>query len=245
MQLTLWLFLPVVLFMAALLYSAVGQAGASGYLAIMALFSMAPEIMKPAALALNIVAAVIASVKFYRAGYFSWSTLWPFAATSIPFSFIGGSITLPGNLYKPAVAVVLLFAAFRLFRASQVGKVASLKPIPIPAALLCGAVIGLIAGLTGIGGGIFLTPLLLVMSWAEPRGAAGVSAVFILVNSIAGLAGSAASLANLPQNFWLWGIAVAAGAFVGAELGSRRLGNVVLQRVLVVVLVIAAVKMLL
>jgi uncharacterized membrane protein YfcA len=238
-----WIYLPILFFVTALLYSSVGQAGASSYLAIMALFGMAPQAMKPTALALNILVALIAAFRFYRAGYFSWKIFWPFAATSIPFSFIGGYISLPSYIYKPAVGLILLYAAYRLFRASRATEADHIKPIPLEAALLCGAGIGLISGLTGVGGGIFLTPLLLFVPWAEARQAAGVSAVFILVNSIAGISGNASSLGMLPNGIWVWGLAAAAGGIIGAEFGSRHLGGIVLQRLLVIILLIGALKM--
>jgi uncharacterized membrane protein YfcA len=236
------LLLAVVFLAAALLYSAVGQAGASGYLAVMALFGMQPQAMKPTALALNILVATIAAIKFYRAGHFSWKIFWPFAVASIPFSFIGGYIALPASVYKPVISAVLLYAAYRLFRVSQSTAIIEQRPLPAPAGVLSGAGIGFVSGLTGIGGGIFLTPLLLFMGWAEAPQAAAVSAVFILVNSIAGLSGNLTSLGMLPQGIWVWGIAAAVGGWIGAEYGSRHFNSVVLKRLLVLVLVIGAVK---
>lgn len=150
MSLTLWVFLPVAFLLAALLYSSVGHAGASGYLAIIALFAIAPQLMKPTALALNILVGTIASIKFYRAGCFSSSKFWPFALASVPCSFIGGMLSLPGYLYKPVVGLVLLYAAYRMFRASQSKEQRSLRPIPLWAGLGVGAGIGLLSGLTGV-----------------------------------------------------------------------------------------------
>ncbi len=233
----------LVFFFAALLYSAVGQAGASGYLAIMTLFALPLEIMKPTALAINILVASIASLKYYRAGYFSWSVFWPFAIMSVPFSFVGGWISLPSYIYKPIVAAVLLYAAYRLFRVSQMDDITNTKPAPLRIALICGATIGLISGLTGVGGGIFLTPLLLFMNWAEPRTASAVSAPFILVNSIAGLFGNFSSMGALPNSILLWGIAAGIGGYIGAAYGSRQTSNVILKRLLALVLVIAGLKM--
>lgn len=235
--------LAFLFFVAALLYSTVGHAGASGYLAIMALFAMAPENMKPTALAINILVAAIATLKFYRAGHFSWSIFWPFVITSIPFSFIGGYIVLPGHLYKPIVGLVLLYAAYRLFRASQNNGVVEVQPIPLGSALILGAVIGLLSGLTGVGGGIFLTPILLFRHWAEPRTASGVSAPFILANSLAGLLGNFSSLGALPNGIVILGIAAAIGGYIGAEYGSRQMNAVILKRLLAIVLVIAGLKM--
>ena len=237
--------LTILIMAAALLYASVGHAGASGYLAAMALFGIAPAVMKPTALALNILVAAIATVKFYRAGCFSWSIFWPFALTSVPFAFIGGNLSLPGSIYKPIVGAVLLYASYRLFRASQTAIPTTTKPVPFGLALIAGGGIGLLSGLTGVGGGIFLSPLLLFMGWAETRQTSGVAAAFILVNSIAGLLGHLSSVATLPSATPIWAVAAVIGGWVGAEYGSRRLGNVHIRRLLSVVLVIAGVKMIL
>lgn len=234
------------IFAAAILYASVGHAGASGYLAVMALFGVAPEIMRPTALALNVLVATIGTIKFYRAGYFSWSVFWPFALTSIPFSFIGGSLTLPSSVYKVIVGLVLLYAAFRLFQT----KKDDLNPLgvkkgPLPVALVFGAGIGLLSGLVGVGGGIFLSPLLILMKWADVKQTSGVSAAFILVNSIAGLSGQIASLTHLPGAIPYWAVAAGIGGWIGAEYGSRRLGSLTLRRLLALVLVVAGVKMIL
>src|SRR5215212_192063 len=163
--------LAVLIFAAALLYSSVGHAGASGYLAAMALVGVAPDVMKPTALALNILVATIATARYYRAGYFSWAGLWPFAVGSIPLAFVGGAITLPGYLYKPAVGLVLFYAAYRLFRSTMGGTQEEAdKGISVPTlpAVAWGGGIGLLSGLTGTGG-IFLSPLLLFTGWAGTR----------------------------------------------------------------------------
>jgi len=231
---------------AAMLYASVGHAGASGYLAVMALFGVAPEIMRPTALALNVLVATIGTIKFYRAGYFSWSVFWPFALTSIPFSFIGGSLSLPSSVYKDVVGLVLLYAAFRLFRTNKDDlNPLTIKKGSLPVALVFGAGIGLLSGLVGVGGGIFLSPLLILMKWADVKQTAGVSAAFILVNSIAGLSGQVASLAQLPGAIPYWAVAAGIGGWVGAEYGSRRLGSLTLRRLLALVLVVAGVKMIL
>jgi len=232
----------------AALYSSVGHAGASGYIAAMALFAVAPAVMKPTALTLNILVATIATVRFYRAGYFSWRVLLPFALSSVPFAFIGGALTLPGKDYQRIVGLVLLFAAYMLWaraKAHTEATAAEIKSVPVPLAVALGACIGLLSGLTGVGGGIFLSPLVLLLGWAETRQMSGVAAAFILVNSIAGLAGHLASVQNLPSSIYLWGIAAVAGGVVGSELGRRRLATFTLRRVLALVLVIAGLKMLL
>jgi hypothetical protein len=240
--------LSVLILAMALLYSSVGHAGASGYLAAMALLGVPPTTMKPAALLLNVLVATIATFQFTRAGRVSWSALWPFTVGSMPFAFIGGAVQLPGAVYKPLVAMVLLFAAGRLIwltlreTAAQALVIRRIRPLP---AVIAGAAIGFLAGLSGTGGGIFLSPLLLFAAWAKTRETAGISAVFILVNSVAGLAGQLGSTPQLPMTVGVWGAAAVTGGLVGAGMGSRRLGGTTLQRLLALVLMIAGTKLLL
>jgi uncharacterized membrane protein YfcA len=227
--------------LAALLYGSVGHAGASAYLAVMSLVGMPTPTMRPTALVLNLLVASIASIRFWQAGFFSWRLFWPFALGSVPLAFIGGGVTLPGHWYRTLVGLVLLASALRLWLSLRVSTEPRVPPIP--AAVLSGAAIGLLAGLTGTGGGIFLSPLLLFMNWAEARQTGGVAAVFILVNSLAGLAGNPASVAQLPAELPIWAVAVAVGGLVGAELGSHRIGTPLFKRLLGVVLVIAGAKL--
>ena len=234
--------LSSLIFAAGLLYSSVGHAGASGYLAVMALFGLAPEVMKPTALVLNILVAAIASVQFHRAGYFSWKTFWPFAVSSIPFAYIGGSLSIPGNVYKQIVGLVLLFAAYHFFNKKQSSATNPSRQIPVLPAILAGAGIGLLSGMVGVGGGIFLTPLILFMGWAGTKQAAGVSAVFILVNSIAGIAGHLAGVKFLPDVIYILGFAAVLGGLIGSYMGSRRFANETIYQLLAVVLFIAGVK---
>ena len=231
------------IFVAAMLYSSVGHAGASGYLAAMALFGLAPDVMKPTALVLNILVASITTVRFYRAGCFSWSRLWPFAIGSIPASFIGGALSLPTEIYKPLVGVVLWIGAARL---AWPGKIepAEPKPVPLGPGVLWGVSIGLLSGLTGTGGGIFLSPLLLFAGWAATRQTGGVSAAFILLNSLAGLAGRLTTMGQLPAALPVWALAATAGGLLGASLGSRRLAPARFRQLLALVLVIAGAKLL-
>jgi uncharacterized protein len=235
--------LTVLILLTAILYSSVGHAGASGYLAAMALMGLAPDVMKPSALFLNIIVATIGTAKFAWEGYFSWAIFWPFAITSIPFAFVGGAIRLPSHYYKTAVGAVLLFAAVRLVYSTIKKRTFETKQLPIWAALIAGGAIGFFAGLTGVGGGIFLSPLLLLMHWADMRQTAAVSVAFILANSIAGLAGNLASVQFLPPQIPIWAIAAALGGFIGSELGSRRVAPTSLRYVLAAVLVIAGCKM--
>jgi uncharacterized membrane protein YfcA len=229
------------IFIVAILYSSVGHGGASGYLAVMALVAVGPEVTRPAALVLNVFVASIAAFQFYRSGYLSWRTFLPFAAASIPFAFIGGMITLPTHVYKIVLGVVLILAAVRLAWNLK----AAIEPHDpnIVVALVIGAVIGLLSGLVGVGGGIFLTPVLLLMNWSETKNAAGVSAMFILVNSISGIAGNYVNVLKLPPNVWLWIAAAVIGGIIGSTLGAKRFDSITLRRVLALVLLFAGVKL--
>ena len=236
--------LSVLFFVTAVLYSSVGNAGASGYLAAMTLVGLSPDVMKSTALLLNILVALITAVRFYRAGHFSWALFWPFTVASVPCAFLGGVLVLPGALYRGLVGIVLVCAAYRLFWYADQTR-SRPEVVPRALALLLGACLGFISGLTGIGGGIFLGPLLLVMGWAEPRQSASVSAAFILVNSVAGLCGETISVHALPSAAPLWAGAVVVGGLIGSELGARRLAEVALRRLLAVVLAIAGLKLIL
>lgn len=237
------LLLAGLLFVTAILYTAVGHGGASGYLAVMALVGLAPATMKPTALVLSILVATIAPVRYARARAFSWAALWPFLLGSVPLAFFGGAVHLPGYIYRPIVGVILLVAAVRLLWLGKAAARPTTARVPVPPAVASGAGIGFLSGLTGTGGGIFLSPLLLFTGWLDTKQTAGVSAAFILVNSIAGLLGNLASVQGLPSALPFWALAAALGGFIGAGLGSRRLGHSALQRVLAVVLIIAGLKL--
>lgn len=234
------------IFIVAVMYSSVGHGGASGYLAVMGLFAISQDVSKPTALVLNLFVASIATYQFWRAGYFSWSTLWPFAAASIPAAFVGGMISLPTNVYKIILGVVLTLAALRLAWKLTAGK--NIKQPNILIALAIGAVIGLLSGLVGVGGGIFLTPILLLANWAETKTAAGVSAAFILVNSASGLLGNwllgkGTTISNLPSDVWFWIGAAIVGGLIGSTLGAKRFNSLTMRRVLAVVLFFAGIKL--
>ena len=236
------LILAALIFVIALLYSSVGHGGASGYLAVMGLVGLAPHVMRPTALVLNILVAVIGTTKFYRAGRFSWRLFWPMALASIPFAYLGGLITLPGYLYRPVVGLVLLYAAWHAFHTAGRPR-REVRPAPRPILLAAGAGLGFLSGLTGVGGGIFLSPLLLFFRWSEVKVISGVAAAFILVNSIAGLLGVLSLAPALPPALPLWAAAVAIGGFLGAEFGSKRLGSSTIGRLLAVVPAIAGFRM--
>ncbi len=234
------------IFAVAVLYSSVGHGGASGYLAVMAFVAVDPNITRPTALVLNLFVASIATLQFWRTGNFSWRLFWPFAVTSIPFAFVGGMIKLPTTAYRTVLGLVLLFAAFRLAWkfASDDDRVSG------PQWWMClviGAVIGLLSGLVGVGGGIFLTPVLLLLHWSETKTAAGISALFIFVNSAAGLTGRLyqhpALIGELPSAVWFWVVAAVLGGLLGSMLGATRFNSLTLRRVLAAVLLLAAVKL--
>lgn len=227
----------------ALLYSSVGHGGASGYLAVMAFMGVMPEVTRPTALVLNLFVASIGTYQFYKAGHFKWRVFLPFAVTSIPFAFLGGMIHLPTPVYKIVLGVVLMLAAIRL--AWKLASDDEVKSINIPAALLIGAIIGLLSGLVGVGGGIFLTPVLLLLHWSETKTAAGVSAAFILVNSISGLLGAYAKVGELPPVVWMWVGAAIVGGSIGSTLGAKKFDSITLRRVLAGVLAFAAIKLIL
>ena len=237
--------LSLLIFIAALLYSSVGHGGASGYLAAMALFGVAPEVMKPTALVLNLIVASIGTIRFYRAGYFSWELFWPFAVCSIPCAFIGGWLKLPVGYYKGIIGMVLLSAAWRLAVKPTTSAGTTTKPVGLLLAFVLGAGLGLLSGLTGVGGGIFLSPLILLMGWAGVRQTAAISAAFILVNSAAGLLGHLASVKAVPGDIVWWAPAALVGGLIGSELGSRRLPPLAIRRLLAAVLLVAGTKMLL
>ena len=239
------IWIALLMAVAAALYSSVGHGGASAYLAVMALFSVAPDTMRPTALLLNLVVAGFTATQFALNGQTNWRLLGAFAVTAVPAAFIGGSINLASEIYRPLVGVVLLLAAVRLFwqlerLAERPTKAASLA-VTFPA----GAGLGLLAGLTGTGGGIFLSPLIILFGWENARKTSGVAASFILLNSAAGLLGNLASVRRVPPELPMLAGAVFAGALLGSWLGASRLPRHRLLQALGVVLVIAGLKMLL
>lgn len=233
------LILPIVSF----LYASVGHGGASGYLALMALFSFAPESMKPTALLLNLFVAGVAFYHYYKAGYFNKSLFLSFAITSIPLAFLGGLIELDASIYKKILGILLIFAILKML--NVFGKESSLiKDVKLWQGLLVGGAIGFFSGLIGIGGGIILTPVILLLHWGKMKEAAAVSALFIWVNSAAGLVGQISSGVSISiQSFILVAFAII-GGFFGSYYGSRKLNNKKLRHLLAFVLIIASVKLL-
>lgn len=223
-----------------------GHAGASAYLAAMALVGLVPEVMRPTALVLNLFVATIVVIRFSRAGHLPWRDLVPLALGSIPAAFLGGSVQLPGELYRPLVALVLLAGAWRLATGTIAGEEPDANRMPVVGGIVAGSLIGLLAGLTGTGGGVFLTPLLVLAAWARTRDAAGLSGAFILVNSLAGLGGVAmGGSIVLAPGLPLWIGAALVGGLIGSSLGAARFSVLSLRRALAVVLVLAAAKIVL
>lgn len=237
---SLWLLLFVAF--AAVLYSSVGHGGASGYLAAMALFGLEPAMMKPAALTMNIFVTVLVLWRMSGAGLFNWRLFMPFALASVPMAFIGGAYTINSAAYKVLVGLALLLAMWRLlWEGDDTDRIQA--PV-LWVALPVGAVLGLVSGLTGVGGGIFLSPLLLLFHWTSMRGSVAIAAAFILLNSIAGLAGYASTATQWPAGIPVLVAAAVVGGLMGSELGARRLAPIHLRKVLAVVLAVAGAKML-
>ena len=237
----IWPFLAI-LPIVAFLYASVGHGGASGYLALMAIFSFAPETMKPTALLLNLFVAAIAFYHYYKKGHFNKKLFLSFAVASIPMAFLGGTIDVDASMYKKILGVLLIFAILKML--NIIGKESQyIKDVKIWQGLLVGGIIGFFSGLIGIGGGIILSPVILLLHWGKMKEAAAVSALFIWVNSAAGLFGQLSSGVTLTsQSFVLVGFALL-GGFFGSYLGSHKFNNKHLRKVLAFVLIIASVKL--
>lgn len=243
--------LVVLIFLVAMLYASVGHGGASGYLAAMSLVGgYAPAAMSSSALLLNLIVAGTAWMTFWRAGYGSWSLLWPFVVSSVPAALIGGWLLISAQTYRWLLAICLLVAAARLcLPAGQAGlpllrnNNERTESPPLAAALPVGGAIGFISGIVGVGGGIFLSPLMVLLRWADVKRAAAISAAFIMVNSLAGLAGRMVAGRLMMGSLALFVIAALAGGIVGSRLGANHVSGVWLRRLLAAVLVVAAGKL--
>lgn len=240
MAIYFWLSLPLVAF----LYAAVGHGGASGYMALMLMFGMATAEVRPAALLLNLGVSLLSFWQFYRAGYFRWPLFWPFALASVPAAYFGGWLGLPPYWYKKILGLLLLLPTLRLFGVWKIAKIdTEKKPLHLGLALVLGALVGGISGLIGIGGGIILSPLLLWLAWANVKQAAAVSALFIFVNSLAGLAGLAQKgfFISIDIYFMLF-LSMLAG-LLGGVWGATWLKNKDLEQLLAIVLLLACIKL--
>jgi uncharacterized membrane protein YfcA len=237
-----WMFY-ILLFLVAFLYASVGHGGASGYLALMALFGMSPELMKPTALLLNLFVSLTAFIQFYRGQHFKWKIFWPLAAASIPMAFIGGLVELDSSIYKKLLGILLLLPIIRFWFFQKL-EVENPTVPDTRLSLLIGAIIGFLSGLIGIGGGIILSPILLLLHWTNQKQTAAISALFILVNSMAGLTGQLTRGISWSSNMLTYVFVALAGGLLGSWLGALRFRQSVLRNVLALVLLVAAIKLL-
>ncbi len=239
MELEIFFILAICL--VAFLYSSVGHGGASGYLGLMALFGIEVALMKPSALILNLFVSSIAFISFYRAGHFRLKLLLPFVATSIPLAFLGATLEIPPELYKKILGVCLFLAALRIL--IRTGDDGERKKLSIPIALAAGALIGFFSGMVGIGGGIILSPLLLLTRWGGMKETAAASAAFIFLNSLAGLSGHLSAGMEVSPKIVLWIMAVMVGGLLGAWTGGFKLTAMQLKYLITTVLLIASIKL--
>lgn len=242
MEIELWKILPFI-FLVAMLYSSVGHGGASGYLALMSLLGVSSVFMRSSALTLNLFVSGIAFYQFYKNGFFRWKLFYPFAISSVPMAFIGANIILDSFWYHKILALFLIIAALRIngiFNRSTDKNLAELK---ITTGIIIGAVLGFFSGMIGIGGGIILSPLILLLGWGSVKETAAMSALFIFVNSISGLLGLGLGNLNLSSQFIWWVLAAIAGGIAGSLWGSSFAKSVVLKNVLALVILFAAIKL--
>src|SRR5688572_19231541 len=233
----------ILLFVVAFLYASVGHGGASGYLALMALFAVTPAVMKPTALLLNLFVSLTSFIQFYRGRYFKWRIFLPLAIASVPMAFAGGLLLLDGNIYKKLLGAFLLIPVCRFLFLPNIPVEEFRKP-NLVVSLLIGAAIGFLSGLIGIGGGIILSPVLLMLKWTDQKQTAAISALFIFVNSLAGLAGQLQKGINFSPDMYAYVAVDFAGGICGAYFGSLKLNQNFLEYLLAIVLIIAAYKLL-
>jgi uncharacterized protein len=233
----------ILLFVVAFLYSSVGHGGASGYLALMAIFSIAPEVMKPTALLLNLFVSMTSFIQFYRGKHFDWKIFLPFAIASIPMAFLGGLIVVDGYIYKKILGLLLLIPIIRFLFFTNI-KVSEIKKSNLLLSFVIGAAIGFFSGLIGIGGGIILSPVILLLKWADMKKTAGISALFIFVNSAAGLAGQFTKGIHFSTDMYAYVAIAFAGGLFGAYYGSLRFSHTILKYTLAAVLMMASYKLL-
>ena len=232
----------VLLFLVAFLYASVGHGGASGYLALMALFSIPVAVMKPTALVLNLFVSLTSFIQFYRGKHFKWKIFLPFALASIPMSFVGGLMTIDGTIYKKILGLLLLIPVFRFFFFSKT-DVTDFKKSNWALSLFIGGTIGFLSGLIGIGGGIILSPILLMLKWTDQKQTAAISALFIFVNSIAGLFGQLTQGIQFSANMFAYVAVAFTGGLAGAYFGALRFKQVILKNILAAALLVASLKL--
>lgn len=237
------LLFSLLLFVVAFLYASVGHGGASGYLALMALFSVAPAVMKPTALLLNLFVSLTSFVQFYLGGHFRWKVFWPFAVASVPAAYLGGLVMVDALIYKKILGLLLLIPIVRFFFFSQ-AKVEEKKENTLLTSWLIGGGIGFLSGLIGIGGGILLSPVLLLLRWTDQKETAAISALFIFVNSFAGLMGQLTKGVQFTADMYSYVVIAFLGGLCGAYFGALKFRQSILKNVLATVLLVAAFKLL-
>lgn len=235
--------LIVLVLVIAFAYAMVGHGGASGYLALLALVGTASEVMKPTALLLNLCVSLISFTQFFRAGHFRWRMFWPFALLSVPCAFIAAGFQLDDRIYGRLLAACIVIAALRLLGVFGAGGKSTLE-VPVVPALLIGAAVGSLSGLLGIGGGVLLSPVLLMCGWANAKTAAATSALFIFVNSAAGLLNVRSIPVAFTQEMLLWTGAAVCGGLLGSWVGARKAPEPRLRQALGIVLLLASIKLL-
>ena len=233
----------LLLFLVAFLYASVGHGGASGYLALMALFSISPEVMKPTALLLNLFVSLTAFIQFYRAAHFRWKIFLPFALSSIPLAFVGGLVMVDADVYKRILGILLLIPIMRFIFFGNI-KTGEIKESNPTLSLAIGGGIGFISGLIGIGGGIILSPILLLLKWTDQKQTAAISALFIFVNSAAGLGGQVTKGISFSNDMYIYVAIAFTGGICGAYFGALKFKQSILRHVLALVLLVAAWKLL-
>lgn len=242
MELQTLIVLSIAFLLIAILYSSVGHAGASGYLAVMALMSFPVASIKPISLVLNILVSLIATHKFLKGGCFDRKVFEVFAVTSIPMAFVGGYLKIDTHLFKVMAGLFLIVSALLLISRQFIKSSGQVNKINVQLALVIGAVIGWVSGLLGVGGGIFLSPIIILFGWTSVRNASGIAALFILCNSVVGLSGHYASLKSVPFETIYFALFVTAGGFIGSHLGSQKFNNKVIVAFLFLVLLSAGIK---
>jgi uncharacterized membrane protein YfcA len=236
-------FFYLLLFLVAFLYSSVGHGGASGYLALMALWGIAPEVMKPTALLLNLFVSLTSFIQFYRGRHFNWKIFLPFAIASVPMAFVGGRITVDDDIYKKILGLLLIIPIVRFLFFPNI-QANELKKANTPLSLCIGAAIGFLSGLIGIGGGIILSPILLLLKWTDMKQTAAISALFIFVNSLSGLAGQLTKGIQFSVDMYAYVAVAFVGGIFGAYFGSLKFKQTILKYLLALVLIMAAYKLL-
>ena len=235
------LVIALCLLLGAVLYTSVGHAGSSAYIAVMTLFNLQSTVIKPTALTLNIAVSAYASWRYIRNKFFDKKLFLFLSLGAIPAALIGGHINLASEIYKPVVGVLLIISGLRfIFLAATRDR--EIKAVNYPLAITMGIAIGFLSGITGTGGGIFLSPLIIWLGWNHVKQASGTVAAFIFVNSVAGLLGNYRSTSELPDTLPLFLGAVIIGALIGTRLGISRFSSIGVKRALGLVLIIAGLK---